>query len=488
MAPEIANGRYGREIDTYALGIILFEMLTGRVPFEGESVGEVLMKHLTAEPDLSGLKEPYREIVRRALAKDPSSRIGSVTEMMSLLPAEDATNTPRPQHAAVSEPYVRPAMAGAAGASSPVATAAMEEPIWKAIRAGFLKLQNRFFGDGRQKMHPTLKALLIFAVVALFITGLFSVVWTIAWPLLICYGVYYVIWSILVQNEKNATKQVKAGSGEASGDGATSVHRTIAWHVREEPPAAATEQCIRAEMRRRVRPSWRDRANREIVTKPLREKLSELLGSMLLAAVFVAVVATISMLLLAVQPGSDWMAMYLWLTIIGTLGAWATLVPAKFTEGKLEDEVPMRLTLLALGTLVGLAAWFVGDALILHSPRWGEPVDVGTGLVSHELLEWPRTDGKVNPPLPVYLSYFAFLFLVPRWWRQAECTRSRRLSLWWVIVCVGWAWLLHIFWYFPQPLGMMLAGTMAVATQLASPWMPPSRRRALAAEIEQGTV
>ena len=65
MAPEIANGRYGREIDTYALGIILFEMLTGRVPFEGESVGEVLMKHLTAEPDLTALAEPYRGIVQR---------------------------------------------------------------------------------------------------------------------------------------------------------------------------------------------------------------------------------------------------------------------------------------------------------------------------------------------------------------------------------------------------------------------------------------
>ena len=42
MAPEVANGRYGKEIDIYALGIMLYEMLTGHVPFEGESVGEVL--------------------------------------------------------------------------------------------------------------------------------------------------------------------------------------------------------------------------------------------------------------------------------------------------------------------------------------------------------------------------------------------------------------------------------------------------------------
>src|SRR6476469_6580771 len=86
MAPEIANGRYGREIDTYALGIILFEMLTGHVPFEGESVGEVLMKHLTAEPDLSVLQDPYRDIVKRALAKDPNVRIKNVGELIALLP------------------------------------------------------------------------------------------------------------------------------------------------------------------------------------------------------------------------------------------------------------------------------------------------------------------------------------------------------------------------------------------------------------------
>ena len=72
MAPEVANGRYGKEIDIYALGIMLYEMLTGRVPFDGESVGEVLMKHLTAQPDVSMLAEPYRGVVARA-GKDPAT-------------------------------------------------------------------------------------------------------------------------------------------------------------------------------------------------------------------------------------------------------------------------------------------------------------------------------------------------------------------------------------------------------------------------------
>ncbi|MBA3481078.1 MAG: serine/threonine protein kinase, partial [Pirellulales bacterium] len=85
MAPEIANGRYGREIDAYALGIILYEMLTGRVLFEGESVGEVLMKHLTAEPNLDKLSEPFLTVVKGAMAKDPERRINNAAEMMATL-------------------------------------------------------------------------------------------------------------------------------------------------------------------------------------------------------------------------------------------------------------------------------------------------------------------------------------------------------------------------------------------------------------------
>ena len=77
------------------------------------------------------------------------------------------------------------------------------------------------------------------------------------------------------------------------------------------------------------------------------------------------------------------MATYVWLTIVGTLGSWAILVPSKFVEGKLEDQVPMRITLMLLGALLGLVAWGIADGLMLNNrqlaradrcgPRSGEP-------------------------------------------------------------------------------------------------------------------
>jgi hypothetical protein len=81
MAPEISTGNYNKQIDVYAAGIILFEMLTGRVPFEGESAGEILMKHLTAPPDLSKLPADYVPIVAKALSKNPAHRYATMAEM-----------------------------------------------------------------------------------------------------------------------------------------------------------------------------------------------------------------------------------------------------------------------------------------------------------------------------------------------------------------------------------------------------------------------
>ncbi|MBN2562204.1 MAG: hypothetical protein JXQ75_14870, partial [Phycisphaerae bacterium] len=82
MAPEVGSGNYDRTIDIYALGVMLYEMLLGRVPFSGQTMGEVLMKHLTAQPEVDELPEPFPRVIRKALAKDPKDRYQTVGEMV----------------------------------------------------------------------------------------------------------------------------------------------------------------------------------------------------------------------------------------------------------------------------------------------------------------------------------------------------------------------------------------------------------------------
>jgi hypothetical protein len=87
MAPEVSTGNYNKQIDIYAAGIILYEMLTGRVPFEGESAGEILMKHLTTPPDLTKLPREYVGVVGKALAKNPAHRYATMSEMAKAVEA-----------------------------------------------------------------------------------------------------------------------------------------------------------------------------------------------------------------------------------------------------------------------------------------------------------------------------------------------------------------------------------------------------------------
>jgi eukaryotic-like serine/threonine-protein kinase len=85
MSPEQGRGLpLDARSDIYALGILAFEMLTGRVPFHDENPMNVLQMHLRAEvpPLPQTVPMPVQEIVRRALDKDPARRYQSAGEMM----------------------------------------------------------------------------------------------------------------------------------------------------------------------------------------------------------------------------------------------------------------------------------------------------------------------------------------------------------------------------------------------------------------------
>lgn len=81
MAPEQIRGKppVDRRTDLYALGCVLFEMLTGETPFEGDNPGDLLVKHLQEEPCRVTSFAPdcpiwLEDLVFRLLEKDPENR------------------------------------------------------------------------------------------------------------------------------------------------------------------------------------------------------------------------------------------------------------------------------------------------------------------------------------------------------------------------------------------------------------------------------
>ncbi len=76
-APELFDGRPDRLSDLYSLAIVYQEMLTGRLPFDGKTAGELARQHLHQAPNLEPLPPADRRVVARALAKHPLDRYGS---------------------------------------------------------------------------------------------------------------------------------------------------------------------------------------------------------------------------------------------------------------------------------------------------------------------------------------------------------------------------------------------------------------------------
>jgi len=110
MAPEqIQGGDVDARTDIYALGVMMYEMITGKVPFDNAKSIEILMSHVKDEiPPIRKMNPAARvsaameEAVFRSLAKDPNDRFRSMDEVLAALKRLGPTTAPEPSASSLS--------------------------------------------------------------------------------------------------------------------------------------------------------------------------------------------------------------------------------------------------------------------------------------------------------------------------------------------------------------------------------------------------
>lgn len=522
MAPEIGKGDYGKEIDIYALGVVLFELFTGRVPFDGESSQEVLMKHLTADPDLSPLPPAIRTIVAKALRKDPADRYKNIDAMLADVEAAMAPATSVPV-ITVGESLVLPPefFSGPVPTHSPVASLQPETPpLVQAPATVVNTAPPHYIGDasqGQETLYIGDQPEIEFGPVK-------------AGPgRPLAASAPGVTRNAISPPRRNAHSQparpasrpepvaaaVTAGAKRASnwlqhGPGGTVVKSCIVlgavvaligavMFVPFAAPSLAVATAvylvyigvrgltIAAQQPPEVTfpaPAGRQGFTRAQTSrlalgmKTPWDRVGELSGSLLAATLVSAVLSLVITSFtgrLATDPIS--LAFLVWLTLSGTIAAWFILAAGKLWEADDGEPWKRRFVLLLLGLVCGGAAYGLNQVLLVQLHDQWLVGSLAGGLLPSGLH---ASDG--SPLLAAYLIYFAAVFCVLPWWKQTDPLRDSRLSVGFVVIAA----LAALIFPFPQPWGLAIAATASIAAQLSAVWLSPRLREDIHQKIVRG--
>lgn len=438
MAPEVAKGKYGKEVDIYSLGVILYEMLTGQVPFDGESTGEILMKHLSEQPDLSVIPPRVRGVLSRALQKDPAQRFSSVQDFVQ---AFDRAVLGR-------DPMEIPEEAFVAAPPPPV------QPRAEHARAD------------RRETRPTAQT----APTA--VRNQTEWLW---WVL----GAMAIVW---VFSNGNSPWSALAPAA-ALGYGAYAVSRRLSGNNRSEAPAdpaAPIRAAVRAHPPRR-RPAGRGKVRLTPLT-PRRmswsARIADWTGTATLVVLFTALLCagigfvTPEFFSNASGRGELDPAAIGLFAATAILAGWLVTGVTKLLEGRRMENGTRRMALLAAGCLVGLLAWSVDETLMVDFATRSD-----TNVLFRDIGSRPLLDQHSDPNYLAYMIFFGLLFSLRRWWWHADAFRPARFRVWSLLLTMMLGWLLSVVWAFPHSWALMWAAVISCVVQLSSVWTPPEQRR-----------
>jgi serine/threonine protein kinase len=481
MAPEIGKGDYGKEIDIYSLGIMLYEMLTGKVPFDGQSSQEIILKHLTADPDVSQLPPALQSVILKALAKDPGQRFSSVAAMLSTLGiALDKNgmavlNSPVPQNASTTPSYGSSAQTAtdkpSASTSAPKSASLSSkiyyrEPIANAIASGLAELQTQF---NKIPYGSPWHALAIVGSILVFVFFGPGIIPFIVMAFA-CYLPYYIVWYFL------------NGKKHPSSDPVGLPVHAIPFRNAKNPQGQLPTNP------KKVRPlsfqEWQSIQRRELANKPFANRWAEWTGSTLLAFSILGVL-TLAGYLMALAAYPNWtettsfIAVGVWMASMTLLATWTVLFLSKRWENRPEDSLIYRFVMLTCGLVLGSIGWGLSEFLMVP---WDSLMVIRT---VPRTLDWSGFYNERNPSWPAFVAYFGLLMGSIRWWRQGDILRRHRFSWITVLWSVVMAALVSGLVYFPTPWCLVFAGVTSALTQMSTQSVD-SKRRPRFVEVNKG--
>jgi serine/threonine protein kinase len=515
MAPEIGKGEYGKEIDIYAMGIILYEMLTGDVPFDGESTQEIIMKHLTMDPDLSGLDESYHRVVGKALRKDPKKRYSSIGEMVRDLPWPEIASA---GEAIINRHAVGPIRFPAANLHKPKST------------AGYKKEAELAATENEQPLTPTrAKAQLPQAILkGGFASG------SVQPEALASHG------AAAGANQGTASRQAVAASQVVPpGEEVTAEYLTVGDG--EEPMAFALRSGLRDlndwwnqanvstpvrlglmvvagivvvqnstwllavfvamaviyllyySARRYVLSPVSEDVDQKLATasemkkkysyayakltiRPATDQLTELVGSLLIGGISVFVfnffalasgIETGAASVAGTHGSTEGWAIFTWQTFLCLVAVWAVLAITKQWTWKPGDIWSRLGTMCGAGAAIGAIAFYTATSFQIDLAR-----------ITAEDFAVKQTESLVVggfAKLPSLVLFGAALFVFFQFGRHTDPLRRTRLSIMNVFLCFIVAAIGSHLLNLPLTVVCSFAVVVSISLQLASPWVHPER-------------